>query len=413
MPAPDLLAGRARRRALFFFLYVCEGAPFGFIWWMLPVLLREAGTPVERITLATSLATLPWTLKFLAAPLVDFSSARGVPLRYWIAAMQLGMFAALLPLLGLDLGSGFALLLPCLLAHSALAAVQDVAVDTLAMRSVPAGELGALNGWMQAGMLAGRAATAGLGLTLAERYGIDAVVLVLGGLLAASAVTMLFVLRNEPAPVRHRPAELFAELGTVAAGALFWLAAAFALTGGTAFEAFGALAGPLFTDLGYPRSTIAGIFAVTSPLAMVAGALAGGALADRLGRIPICAGTVVLLAIAVATFAALPAQQPGPLWQAGLALYYLFVGMFTAVSYSLFMQLSAPSIMAATHFSVLMALTNACEVWSGFVGGRLAGALGYGDALRVMAALSLLALPALAYLARRSTRAPGPRGSST
>jgi len=402
--APDMLAGPIRRRALFFFLYVCEGAPFGFIWWMLPVLLREAQTPVERITLLTSLATLPWTLKFLAAPLVDYSSARGLPLRYWIAGLQLGMVAALLPLLGLELATGFALLLPCLLAHSTFAAVQDVAVDTLAMRSVPAGELGALNGWMQAGMLAGRAATAGLGLMLAERFGIDAVVFVLGGLLLASAATMLLVLHNEPVPVRHRPAELLAEMRVVATGLLFWLAVAFALTGGAAFEAFGALAGALFSDLGYPRETIAGVFGVISPLAMVIGALLGGTLADRIGRVPLCAATVVLLAAAVAGFDALPAGRPGLAWQAALCLFYGLVGMFTAVSYSLFMQISARSTMAATQFSVLMALTNACEVWAGYTGGQIAGRGDYGTAFAVMAGLSLLALPALALLGPKLKR---------
>lgn len=406
--ATDLLAGANRRRALFFFLYVCEGAPFGFIWWMLPVLLREAGNPVARITTLTALATLPWTVKFLAAPLIDYSSARGLALRWWISAMQLGMVLALLPVLGLDLAAGYPLLLVCLVAHSSFGALQDVAVDTLAMRTAPANELGSLNGWMQAGMLAGRAITAGLGLGLASRFGVDAVIAGLAGLLALSALSMPWLLRHEPRPVRHQPRELLRELRILVSGRGFWFAAVFALTAGAAFEAFGALGGPMFTDLGWPRETIARVFAILSPVAMVIGALGGGMLADRLGRLRVCAGIVAVLAVSAVAMSRLPQGAPGMIGELALVAWYLLVGMLTAVSYSLFMQVSAGTMIAATQFSVFMAMTNACEVWSGFLGGQIAEVAGYAMALALMALLSLLALPALLGLRRQGGAGNGP-----
>jgi MFS family permease len=59
---------------LFAALYFSEGAPIGFIWWALPAQLRLQHVPIEQITLLTSTLVLPWTLKFLWAPLVDLLS---------------------------------------------------------------------------------------------------------------------------------------------------------------------------------------------------------------------------------------------------------------------------------------------------------------------------------------------------
>jgi hypothetical protein len=50
---------------------------------------------------------------------------------------------------------------------------------------------------------------------------------------------------------------------------------------------------------------------------------------------------------------------------------YFAIGALTASCYALFMTLSRGEF-SATRFSLLMAMTNACEAWAGFVGGRFA-----------------------------------------
>lgn len=401
--APAALATPARRRALFGLLYFCEGAPFGYIWWTLPVLLREAGAGVADITLITSLATVPWTLKFVIGPVVDYTAARGVPLGYWIAGTQVVMALALVPLLDAGALADRGLLLACLMTHSVFAATQDVAIDALAMRTVGEGELGSINGWMQAGMLAGRALVSGAGLLAAARLGESAVVLGLIALLIGCAATVLAGLRGYRASPQIPVATLLADLVRIVRGAGFWIAAAFALASGAAFEALGALAGPLLVDHGMAREEIARVFAAISPAAMIAAALAGGALASRYGVARLCGAGVLGIAAAVALIAAAsttPGLEPRT-WYALFAVFYLAVGLFTAVSYALFMTLAAGGLLAATEFSLFMALTNACEAWAGFAGGRLAERLGYAGGLGVMVLVSLAALALLAPLARR------------
>jgi len=104
-----------RRKLLFAALYFSEGAPIGFIWFVIPVRLRVADLPIETITWLQAVLVLPWALKFLWAPLVDQFRSPRWRLKHWVAAAQLGMGLTLLPLVWLDPVEDFALLVATLL----------------------------------------------------------------------------------------------------------------------------------------------------------------------------------------------------------------------------------------------------------------------------------------------------------
>lgn len=400
----DLMQSSKGRRWLFATLYASEGAPMGLIWWALPTLLSREGVPLPAITALTATVTLPWILKFLAGPLVDASLQRGASLRAWILVCQSGMVVTILATAFIDWPTQMGWLTFVLVAHAICAATQDVAIDTLAIRTVPPDELGRTNGWMQAGMLTGRALVAGISLALATQFGIAGpIALVVGlvlvpmGLLAGVRMPQM----ETPAPLAGVRAWLGALSGR---NMLFGLGVA--LIAGAGFEFLGVAIGPLLVERGAAEGTSAGFYGIAAPLALIAGALLGGRVADRVHP---RRGTVAgLLAIAVV------AGGVGGVLAAGLAadtrallvafvLLYVSIGFFTASSYALFMQL-ARGRLSATRFAVFMALTNACESWSGYVGGGLQGQWGYGSAMLILAGISLLALPLLAAL---RTAGPG------
>ena len=60
-------------------LYFAQGLPFGFFTQALPVVLRESGFSLVKIS-ATGVLFLPWALKFLWAPYVDRYGSR----RRWL-----------------------------------------------------------------------------------------------------------------------------------------------------------------------------------------------------------------------------------------------------------------------------------------------------------------------------------------
>lgn len=407
----DLLATPARRRVLFALLYVTEGAPIGYLWTALPTKLRDAGLPVAEVTALASIITIPWTLKFLWAPAVDALRSRRFGLRPWIVGAQAAMALSLLPLAREDLATDLERLLPLLVLHGVCAATQDVSIDALAVKHVPPGERGRATGWMQLGMVAGRAAFGGGALWIEQRVGAETVVHALVACLAVSAG--LALLARDRAPARSGEAGLGARAAAVGRGlarvlrrATTWLGLAFAALAGAAMEGTAALAGPLLLDRGLAAEEVGRFFAVPAIAAMSVGLWAGGRLADRLPRVRAVAFAVVALAAAVAATAAAAeaarAGATGPLL-ACLAVDYVLFGLLTAASYALLMDLTDPAL-GGTQFSAYMGAVNFCYVWSAWSAGALAGRFDYGPALALLAGASLLALPLLPRLRRHALR---------
>jgi hypothetical protein len=110
-------------------------------------------------------------LKFLVAPFIDASLHRGGTVTRWIVTCQLAMALSLLPLVFVDWNAQFSLVVMLVAVHATFAAVQDVGIDTLAIHVVPRNEFGRINGWMQAGMLAGRAGVAAGSALIAAALG--------------------------------------------------------------------------------------------------------------------------------------------------------------------------------------------------------------------------------------------------
>lgn len=395
-------------RFLFTSLYFSEGAPIGFIWWALPTLLRTQGVGIADITALTALAVLPWTLKFLWAPLIDRWQSPSWTLGHWIVAAQALMVITLLPWFWLDTTDGmhWNWLRLALLAHAFAAATQDVAIDALCMASSRPHERGRLNGWMQAGMLLGRSLFGGIGLVIAQSWGTRTLILLL---LIATGISSVLVWALSDS-WRHRLREHNQRLSIQPHGTSFWkrlaqtnavslaAAVAFALTAGAAFESLGAIRGPLLVDHGFTQSFVGWLIAGPYVGAMLLGALLGGYLADAQGLRRVVAVATLASALAVLTVGLVvnfaPALHSAPVI-ALLSLEAVTLGAFTASSYALFMSLSHHSPLAATQFSLLMSCTNACEAWAGFAVGQLVELYGYALALAAMATISLLSLPLL------------------
>ncbi len=405
---PNLLASFAGRRALFAALYFSEGAPIGYIWWALPTRLRAADVPVEQVTAITSLLVLPWALKFLWAPLVDTVRTPRWTLRSWIISMQLAMGLLLLPILFLDLAADRNAVLVFLMLHAFAAATQDASVDALCVQSVPGQERGRMNGWMQCGMLGGRAIFGGLSLA-AERYlGPAGVVVMLVLCVWCSTLLVALFARELALPVAlssggadvspgrallWRAHAFTATLSTVLRKPRTWLGLAFGAVGGVAFESAGAVAGPMLTDHGADTETVGWFFAIPVVGGMVTGALVGGFLADRFGRKLTVAALALAMGANLFLLSLLGAGEGGPLAPVivAMSLMYLLAGAFTASSYALFMDLTDPRL-GATEFSAFMAATNVCEMGSARLAGKLSGSLGYPAAFAAIAPLTLVGM---------------------
>lgn len=392
-----------RQTLVFALLYFSEGAPIGFIWWALPTLLRAEGMEVGRITALTAALALPWTLKFLWAPLVDLWRGPNWDRRHWITTAQLGMGACLVPLVFVSPAGNLSFWGTFLIGHALFAATQDAAIDSLAVESVSATGRGRLNGAMQAGMLLGRSLFGGVSIYVVSRWGWGVVLLSLIGAIWCSLMMLWRWVDSSPAarPHDHNAARvlLVDALVAMVRRRSTWYALGFALAGGAAFEASGALRGPYLIDLGASEESIAWFFSLPSTAAMLIGGLLGGWASDWLGRIKSVAIFLSVVIAGVVTLSCLPAAAPLGTHFAVFAVIYFAIGLFTAASYAMFMDLADPAA-AATQFTLFMAATNMCEVWAVWAGGRWTEFGGYGLAFLGMGAVSAVSLLLLFGLAR-------------
>ncbi|GJQ20920.1 MAG: integral membrane signal transducer protein [Bacteroidia bacterium] len=395
----DFLSTPLRRKILFASLYASEGAPIGFLWWAFPTILRSEGVPLEDITALTSLLVLPWALKFLWAPAVDLLRFRW-PLKRWILTSQFLMGITLLPLMATNPAEHMPLLVAFLLVHAIAAATQDVSIDALCIRVASRAERGSLNGWMQAGMLVSRSLLGGGSLLLVEQVGFRFIIILLVTVVwSSSLLLMLSKPSQESAPPASGSLQQFVGiLRSAFSKRLTWLVLFFAVFSGAAFEAVGAVGGPFLVDRGFSTEQVGWFFLVPAVACMSAGALLGGTIADGRPRSSAVRCFLMFMSLCVLGLAAADLLGArGTILLIAVAVIYCAIGLFIASTYALYMDHTTPHL-GATQFSAYMGATNACESWSGFVMGRLAGSVGYGVGFALLAGVSLLSLALLPFI---------------
>ena len=158
MRLPNLLATRHGRLAAFFLLYVTEGIPLGFAATAVATQLRRQGVGPAEIGAFVASFYLPWAFKWAFGPFVDvFRSERWGHRRGWILLTQIMMAATLLSLVAVPLPTGLGIFTAILLVHNTFGAIQDVAIDSLAVNTLSEEERGLANGLMFAGASIGQA----------------------------------------------------------------------------------------------------------------------------------------------------------------------------------------------------------------------------------------------------------------
>src|SRR4051812_13231337 len=155
---PNLLATRRGRLAAFFLLYTTEGVPLGFAAVAVATELRRRGVGPADVGAFVASFYLPWAFKWAFGPFVDvFRSQRFGHRRGWILATQIVMALTLAVLVFVPLPAGLAIFTGILLVHNTFGAIQDVAIDSLAVNTLTEDERGLANGLMFAGASVGQA----------------------------------------------------------------------------------------------------------------------------------------------------------------------------------------------------------------------------------------------------------------
>jgi PAT family beta-lactamase induction signal transducer AmpG len=185
-----LAENRVLRFASFAVFYIAQGIPLGLLTVALPAWLAEQDVEASDIAYFISISTLPWAFKLIAGPIMDrYSFLEMGRRRPWIVCAQAGLLLAMIGLAFVpDPTNNIMLLTWMAFAVNCFAAVQDVAVDGMAIDVLPENERGRANSFMAFGQVSGYAASGALSALALVQFGLFG-----ASLMLALAVSLIFV----------------------------------------------------------------------------------------------------------------------------------------------------------------------------------------------------------------------------
>lgn len=161
----------------FTIFYIAQGLPFGFGNVALPAYLAEQGVEPGKIAAFIGVVQLPWTFKLIAGPLMDRITYLAMGRRRpWVLAAQVLLVLVSLGFLFIPDGLNNLVMLTALcFLLNCCTAVQDVAVDGMAIDVLPKSEHGRANSFMAFGQVAGIAGSGIISAFFLQSYGLPGV----------------------------------------------------------------------------------------------------------------------------------------------------------------------------------------------------------------------------------------------
>lgn len=426
MRLPNLLASRRGRLTAFFFLYVTEGIPLGFAATAVATQLRRQDVGPAEIGAFVASFYLPWAFKWAFGPFIDvFTSERLGKRRGWILGTQIMLVVTLLSCTFLDLPAQLGLLTGVLLIHNSFGAMQDVAIDALAVSTLHEDERGLANGVMFAGAAIGTAMGGSGVLFLMPLLGLKGGFVFVAACIALVTVFIVLPLKEPAAApgsdraaglasagreMRNFAVEAFRSfVGTRGAWSGLW----FSLLPAGAMGLGLALQSNLSVEVGMDDDAVAWLTLWSSVIS--AGCMVvGGWLSDRWGRRRMLGLYLALMSLPVfylmtvliehqwiyPTAADLRRNAPAALvtavWVATL-LYSVGQGLMYGTRSAIMMDVTNPAV-AATQFTAYMAMMNLAIAYSATWQGIAIEALGYPKTLLIDGVIGLLCLGVLPFI---------------
>jgi MFS transporter, PAT family, beta-lactamase induction signal transducer AmpG len=358
-------------------LYVAQGLPIGLFQIAIPAWLASQGLSAAQVGSFIFIAFLPWSFKLLSGPIMDrFSFPPMGRRRPWVLGAQAGIVAILLLIMVLapDPAEQFMLMAGLGFMVNVCGALQDVAVDGMAIDVLEEDERGRANAFMFGGQVLGISASSAVGSVALAAGGLSLAALVLAVGVALIMLVPLFL--------RERPGERLLpwSSGTASREALdaqtdnflgifnilikaliLPMSLLLIVLEGANRIASGLLLAiaPVLTvqELGWAQTEYSQLVATAGVAAAVFGVLMGPVI-DRYG-----ATRVLTIAVGIRALVFLTVGLTSSLWQADyyfqgvLMVNYLSGQIVTISIIALFMRICLPKI-SATQFAVYMASAN-------------------------------------------------------
>jgi len=389
------------RNLMFGSLYFSQGTILSYFTALNAIYFLSKGLSMTDVGIFASIALIPFVIKVFLGMLSDKVNLFGLGHRKpYIIIGLLIQFVCLMVVPFIDPAQyywGFVALAFVLQMGMAL---YDTCTDGLALDTTPEDEEGIIQGVMVGGRALGVVVTASLVGLLAENVSWLAVFWALAGFTLLPMPLVLKVQEAVRVGEREFDWKAFSAFKDLAVIAL----------AGVGFVFFLVIAGTnqlvnpfLESEYGISLS-MAGLFTTVWGVGVVIGGLAGGTLIQKIGK---PAGTRVALGLSFFSVLSLffingPTLAWPLVWLFGLAY-----GTYQTVYYALAMNFTDTRI-AASMFSILMAVVNIAQGVGMALSGVLADGIGFRWTFVVLAVLNFIALPLLPIMFRKSAQKSSP-----
>jgi PAT family beta-lactamase induction signal transducer AmpG len=392
------MQSKSLRFSLFGLLYFTQGIILGYFAALNALYLLSNGLNMTDVGIFSSIALIPFVIKIFFGMLSDRYNLFGLGHRKPYIVIGLAVQAICLVLVAnINPGQQYWTFVGLAFMLQLGMAFYDTCTDGLALDITPANEKGMLQGFMVGGRSVGVIAAASIAGRIAEQSW-PAVFYFLA-VLTLLPFTLLFFIRE----TRHTSGERFnwqafsafkqpAVLGVSAMGLIIFLV----IVGANQ------LVNPYFSQKFDISLGTAGLITTVWGIGCVIGAVVGGLLMDRSGNQP---ALWLSIGSVVCTLVLLVFAPSLPLAFAAAVLFGMAYGASQAIYFALAMKYTQPAI-AASMFSILMAVTNIGQGIGLGVGGALANNLGFATALLIFGAAMFLILPFFPVVFRKPALQP-------
>lgn len=393
-----------------FLLYAAQGVPEGLLYIAVPAWLAVNGATAAAIGGYIAVILLPWSFKLVNGVLMDRIAY--LPMgrrRPWLIGAQVALVATLL-LFGAQApdAQDLAYITAVGFLVNLAGAFQDVAIDGMAIDVVPEEERARANGVMWGGKILGTAAASVVTGAVIARYGFAEAALVTAAFVAAVLLVPLLV--------RERPGEKLTPWSAGAASAVsearqlhgwfpiarglgramatptcLWLAVGIfiAFTGYGLETAFAPVLA--VQQLGFTEETFGNLTGAANMAGGLFGIFLCGVLADRLGPRRALVWSLLGMGVLQVAMAAAPQAWPAPGVFSGYTVAYILLFVLMSVAlYAEAMRVCTPAV-AATQFSLFMAVLNLATSYGAQRFGDIQQAHGYEGAFAIAGGAALAA----------------------
>ena len=392
---------RILRYSMFGSLYFTQGTILSYFTALNALYLLDSGLTMTDVGIFASIALIPFVIKIFLGMLSDRVNLFGLGHRKpYIVIGLLVQTACLIVVPFINPATDYWTFVAVAFVLQMGMALYDTCTDGLALDTTPENEQGTIQGFMVGGRAVGVVLTASAVGLLAQQAGWQAVFWLLA-VLTLVPLPLVFTAR-EPQQAQERAFDWKA-FGAFKQRTVLALA-------GIGFVFFVIIAGvnqlvnPFLQESFSISLQTAGFVTTVWGLGVVAGSAVGGGLITRFGK-----RIAVRVALVIAFLAVLGLAGIGSLGLAWplVAAFGVAYGTYQTVYFALAMAYTDPRI-AASMFSILMAITNVAQGVGMALSGIMADNAGFRWTFVIMAALNVLVLPLLPVIFGRRAAEPVP-----